>query len=118
MKRVRIEYFDQNESFRSFMPRRGAIVGMFRDLSGDKDWTLVRLDESFEWQLKVGEPYQFRLLHIDHFLIKSRWSDHSIGDTEPTSVFVLLVEKDSMPQGNAIDVSKYVRAVWGTCYSE
>ena len=118
MKRVRIEYDDQNESFRSVLPRRGAIVGIFWDRSDNKDWALVHLDEPFEWQLRVGEPYQFRLLHIDHFLIKSRWSDHAIGDTEPTSVFVLLVERGFVPQGSVIEVRKYVHVVWGMCHSE
>ena len=66
---------------------------MLRDLSGDRDWALVRLDEPFEWQLKVREPYQFRILDIDHFLIKSRWSDHSIGDAQPTSVLSFWLRK-------------------------
>jgi hypothetical protein len=54
MDRVRIEYFDQNESFREVLPKSGTIVGRFGEASGTQDWALVRLDEPFDWQLKVG----------------------------------------------------------------
>lgn len=91
---------------------------MFQDLSGNRDWALVYLDEPLEWQLKVGEPFQFRLACIDHFLIKSRWQDHRIGDAAPTSVFILLVEKGELPQTDNFDVRKYVHVAWGMCSSE
>jgi hypothetical protein len=45
MDRVHIEYADQNESFRTNLPRRGTITHILYDPSTGKPWTLITLDE-------------------------------------------------------------------------
>lgn len=115
MTRVRIEYFDQNEGFRPFLPRRGSVAGKLQSLAGD-DWDLVCLDEPFEMQ--IVRLFQFKPIRVNRFLIRSRWPGRSVGDSEPTSVFILLVEEGALLHGDAVDIEKYEHAAWGMCHTE
>ena len=118
MQRVRIEYADQNESFRETLPRRGSVVRTLQDTSTGRDWTLVRLDEPFEWQNKIGEPFQFRLLKVDHLLLAPRWVGVNIDGPEPAAVFINLVEEDRVPRGDALNILEYVQISWGMCHTD
>ena len=118
MLRVRIEYVDQNESFGKVLPRRGTIVRTFRETSTGKEWSLLRLDEPFEWQHKIGEPFQFRVLKVDHLLVASRWIGVNIGGPEPAAVFIALVDEGFVPSGEALDIRQYVFIAWGMCHME
>lgn len=117
-RRLRIEYADQNEEFARYLPRVGAVEREFRDTTGGGPWFLVRLEEPFEYQLRSGDLFQYRLTHVDAFLIRSRWEGHEVGDRDGVSVFVLLVERDRPPVGDEIDVHNFVHIAWGTCRPE
>lgn len=117
-RRVRIEYADQNDEFASMLPRSGVLAGAYRDIQGNSDWYLLSLDEPFDYQMKVGEPFQFRLVRVDHFLIRSRWADHPIGAAEPTSVFILLVDDSQASVPDSFDPALYVHIAWGTAVTE
>lgn len=118
VRRVRIEYFDQNEEFSRFLPRSGEVVGTRTDVFGNNDWLLVRLDDLLEYQMKVGDPFQFRLVCSDHFLIRSRWPKIPIRAGEEPSVFILLVEASESSVPDRFDPSSYIKAAWGTCVVE
>ena len=96
-KQFLVEYSDQNESFARFLPRVGQVVRDFSDNVGNGGWYLLELNQPFDYQVKVGDPFQFRGTTITHFLIRSRWQGHALGGSEPVSVFVLLVENGSVP---------------------
>jgi len=113
--RILVEYSDQNESFAQFLPRAGHVIRNFDETAGNSGWYLLELDQPFEYQIKVGEPYQFRGTTITHFLIRSRWQGYALGGPEPVSVFVLLVENGSIPAHGPIDVKNYFHAAWGMC---
>ena len=89
--RVRIEYFDHSEHMASILPRQGNIIRQLQAENNVNDWFLVELDEPFEYQIKVAEPFTFRILNCDRILIRSRWKGKRIGDKKPTSVFILLI---------------------------
>ena len=72
MTRVRLEYFDQNESFAPCLPREGAILKRVATSNVD-DWYLVELDQPIEYQIKIGDPYKYKLVETSHLLIRSRW---------------------------------------------
>jgi hypothetical protein len=59
--RLRVEYADQNESFASYLPRTGQTVRSFTSDKGTVGWLLLRLDEPFEYQLKVGDGFRLRI---------------------------------------------------------
>jgi hypothetical protein len=113
--RLRVEYFDQNEEFAPYLPRVGVVSRVFKDSSGVGEWLLLDLEEPLEYQLKVGEPFQFRLARVDAFLIRSRWQDKEVGDSDGTSVFILLVEEGRHPVNGEINPESYVRIAWGMC---
>jgi len=98
-QRLRIEYADQNEAFAPLLPRSGVLARTYSDTHGNAGWSLLRLDEPFEYQLKVGEPLKFRLLHVAHFLVRSRWAGYPIGEKEPTAVSILLVDGTAILRG-------------------
>jgi len=111
--RLRIEYDDHNELFAKQLPRSGSASGTYFDASGVGPWILVDLDEPLQYQLKVGEPFQFRALQVDAFLVRSRWQGKEVGDPDGTSVFILLVEEGRHPTGSVIDPKAYFHVAWG-----
>jgi len=117
-ERIRIEYADQNEAFTPLLPRSGVVERGYSDREGNTDWCLVTLDEPFDFQLKIGEPFRFRLAHIAQLLIRSRWVGCTIGDKEPTPVFVLLVDDTQVPVQDPFDMALYVHIAWGTAVAE
>ena len=118
IQRVRVEYDDQNEAFASMLPRSGELVGRYGDVHGNSDWFRVRLDTPLEYQEKVGEPYQFRLLNVTDFLIRSRSATHALGTADSVPVFILLVNASQKPVPNPFDPSAYVHVAWGLCMVE
>ena len=113
---VNIEYFDQNDSFASLLPRRGTIVRQLRSEKGVDDWFLIRIDDPFDYQ--INNPNSFSLLHCENILIRSRWKGYKIGETEPTSVFILLIPDDNLLNNEVIKVEQFYHIAWGMCYSE
>jgi hypothetical protein len=78
----------------------------------------MKLDDPFDYQSKVGEPFQFRLVHVEHFLLRSRWAGYAVGAPEPTSVFVLLVHESHAEVADPFDPAAYVHVAWGMCFAE
>ena len=116
--RLRIEYFDQNDSFATFLPRLGTIV---RQVAGEKkvkDWSLVELDEPFEYQIQNQNSFTSTLLNCEYFLIRSRWKGYKIGDDEPTSVFILLIKDFSLLKNEPIKVEQFYHVAWGMCHTD
>jgi hypothetical protein len=110
---ITVEYFDQNESFKSFLPRSGRLVREVSLEDWGVGWYLLELDEPFDYQHKVAEPYVFRELHITHLLIKSRWEGFDLGGSEPTSVFVLLIPEVTVLERSNISSKDFIHVCWG-----
>jgi hypothetical protein len=89
--KIKIEYFDQNESFKEFLPRTGEVIQQLTDEYDNKNWFLVKLDAPFEYQLKTGDYFQFKLIKCKKLLIRSRIKDEEIDSSGGTSVFILLI---------------------------
>lgn len=75
-------------------------------------WLLIQLDESFNYQHKIAEPYVFKEIRIGCLLIKSRWEQLTIGEA-PTSVFVLLVLDTSVLETQRMSSKDFIHACWG-----
>ncbi|MBF0103898.1 MAG: hypothetical protein HQM16_01110 [Deltaproteobacteria bacterium] len=116
MTRIRLEYFDQNEDFASCLPRVATVLKRIATSNVD-DWYHVELDQPIEYQIKVGDPYRYRVVETNHLLIRSRWTDHPIGDIEPTSVFIVLVEREQFPLVTPLQIEKYHHVAWGMCHT-
>ena len=113
--RVQIEYLDHNEAFAPYLPRTGTVRRELRSTNGVGPWFLVDLDEPLEYQLKIGEPFRFRLARVNALLIRSRWEGKGIEDPDGTSVFILLVEESQHPSADVVDTNDYVHIAWGMC---
>jgi hypothetical protein len=68
--------------------------------------------------MKIGEPFQFKLLFIDRFLIRSRWIGYEVEASEPTSVFILILEDLQAEPTDGFDPAAYVQVAWGICKRE
>jgi len=113
--RVAIAYADQNEAFAPFLPRVGTVVTQISDKHGNPDWLLVDIDDAFDYQVKIGEPFRFKLMSVTHFLVRSREEGAVAGGPGAVSVFVLLVEQKMLPIEGPIDPRDYIHVCWGTC---
>lgn len=111
--KINIGYQDQNESFAKFLPRNGQIIQQLTDEYGNSDWFLVKLDESFEYQLKTGDNSQFKLISCDKFLIRSRWKNQRVDSQEGTSVFIMLIPDELKLMNTPIRIDDYVHIAWG-----
>ena len=103
---LRIEYSDHNEAFSSIFPRFGKITGKYK-IKSERDWYLIKLDKSFE----------YNGINNTHILIRYRWEKHEIGEDLPTSVFVLLIPDLSLLSDDVLDIKYFHLAVWGMAYT-
>ena len=85
--RLRVEYFDQNESLAASLPREGRVERELQFTDSRGPWFLVKLDAPLSYQ---GSPYS-------RLLLMSRWDGVPVGGNEPTSAFVLLVPQGVVP---------------------
>lgn len=115
---IRIEYFDQNEEFSRFLPRTGKIIQQLIDEHGHSNWFLVKLDSPFEYQLKAGDNFQFRLINCDKLLIRSRWKDQEINLQKKTSVFIMLIPDEKNLLTVPIKINEYIHIAWGKAMIE
>ncbi len=116
--RVRIEYEDQNEAFSRCLPASG---GLARRLNADNDprpWWVVALDEPIEYQLKVGGPFQYRLVTARELVIGSRARDQEVGEHQTVAVHILLPLSDGATVGDRLRTSDFYHAAWGVCHRE
>jgi hypothetical protein len=116
-QQITVEYLEHNDSFKSLLPRSGRIVREMSLTDWDGGWNLLQLDESFDYQHKIAEPYVFKNIHVTHLLIKSRWEGFAIGAAEPTSVFVLLVPDPSICVDGNASSKDFIHVCWGTAHT-
>lgn len=83
-----------------------------RAIGGADNWYLVQLDEPFEYQKKVGEPYTFKLLRHDKVLIRSRWEGHEVGEPSETSVFLLLPPWNFSDEDDSFETGRCEHVAW------
>jgi len=115
--RVRIEYLDQNESFARYLPLSGRATRTLLESDGRR-WWVVELDQSFGYQHLVKAPFQFRQIQVSEIVIGNRWQGHEVGESEPTSVHILLPLVDSATAGNTLRPDDFQAVAWGTCHAE
>jgi hypothetical protein len=113
--RIRVEYFDQHETFATFLPRSGVVDRRLASEHAD-NWYLLRLDDPFDFQVSVDE-FNYRNIHNSHFLIRSRWQGHEIGDAEPTAVFILLIPDMALLDESPIDLEACRHIAWGMAHT-
>ena len=103
-QRFRLEYYDQNERFRSILPREGEIAREI-ELAGWKGkWFVLALDRPLEYDNRDHR----------HALIASRWVDHEVGEPDGVSVFVLLPRDKSALEESTPPHTAFDHVVWGT----
>jgi hypothetical protein len=99
--RLQLDYFDQNESFGSLLPRSGTVERFLKSSDGGT-WALFRFDNAIE----------YRNRRYDQCLLKSRWEGFDIGSKDETSVFILLVD-DGQDVPEQFEVKSYFHVAWG-----
>jgi len=116
-QQITVEYFDQNETFKSLLPRSGHLVRELSLTDWGAGWNLLQLDEPFDYQHKVAEPYVFKNIHITHLLIKSRWEGFAIDGDQPASVFVLLVPDPLICGDENVSSKDFIHVCWGMVHT-
>ncbi len=99
--RLRLEYFDQNESFAPLLPRMGS-VERFVQSRDSRRWVLLRFDEALE----------YKNCNYARCLLQSRWKGYEIAGEEMTSVFILLVG-DEQDVSEGFEVKDFYHVAWG-----
>ena len=103
--KIRLEYFDQNESFARELPVSGTAQEVAAR-NGEGTWHLLSLER----------PVAYGGAKYDRLLITSRWAGHSVGESEPTSVFVRLVPPgQEVAPGFAIE--GFPGVAWGMAHA-
>ncbi len=100
--RLRIDYYDQNAAFEKLLPRSGTVDRTVASTNSLLTWYLVRLDD----------PVQYEGSLFDRLLIASRWQGRSVGEPEPTSVFILIVPIGT-EVGQGFNTSEFAHVLWG-----
>ncbi|MFA5340033.1 MAG: hypothetical protein WC317_07815 [Candidatus Omnitrophota bacterium] len=113
-KKIKIEYYDQNEDFAKYLPKTGVIAKQLIDEYRNNDWFLVKIDEPFEYQLKIGENYQYKLIECKNMLIRSRIKNEDIDSPNGTSVFIMLIPDESKLSNNPIKIKDFIHIALGS----
>ena len=106
---------EPDEGFTDCLPRSGTVENRIREDVTGVDWHVVKLDEPVEYQMKIGEPYQYRLVRSDYLLIRSRWQGHDVGMDEPTSVHILLPLREQVTKQGILDLKDVCHVGWARC---
>jgi hypothetical protein len=101
---LRVEYFDQNFSFASCLPRDGKAVRVLKSLENNLDWYLIRLNR----------PVEYENIQYSHFLLASRHKGCYIGDNKPVDVFILLVPSTHVNITDGFSFKQFNLVAWGT----
>jgi hypothetical protein len=101
--RVWLEYFDQNSYFEEvFTPQYGTIIRQFDGGEGRDDWYLVKLEQ----------PFGYMQFDVEHLVISSRWRGESVGQSTPTSIFVVLApQPEKLTEPFEVDRDLFI--AWG-----
>jgi hypothetical protein len=116
--RLRIEYFDQNASFERCLPVTGQGMRVLKSVSDARSWWVVQLDKPLEYQLRVGEPYQYRLLRVRDIVIGTRLEGQQVGEASPAHVHIYLPLSEGATDGPDMNASLFYHAAWGTSSTE
>lgn len=116
--RVRIEYADHNEGFAASLPVTGRLARPLFASDDPRPWWVVDLDDTIEYQLKIGDPYQFRLVQSGELVIGTREQNRAIGGSEPTHVHILLPLRADATEGSDLRVEEFYHVAWGVCRRE
>jgi len=104
--RLRIEYGDHNTEFEKLLPRLGTV-----------ERTVPAADSKLTWHLlKLDEPIQYNGATIDRFMVAARWKGTSVGDAEPTSVFILVVPANA-EVGHNFSTGQFDHVAWGMAHA-
>lgn len=98
-----LSYFDQNENYKAFLPRTGAIVKRLHTENVD-NWFLLRLDE----------PFRYAGVNNKQLLIRSRWHGVEIGDEDDVSVFIVQIPDSNVIEGESVRIRQEDLVAWGT----
>ena len=111
--KLSVGYYDQNESFKQYLPRSGSITRQISLDDWGDDWFVFALDEPFEYQLKIAEPFRFRAIRVDHFLVRSRWVGYPIGESDQAALFILLDPENRVQQQQRFSSKDFIHICWG-----
>ena len=113
--RVKIEYADQNEGFASCLPVTGQLSHILNTDNDPRPLWVVDLDTPLEYQLKVGEPHEYRLITTHQLVIGSRAEGEDIGSRQSAAVHILLPLVNSATLGQRLRTPEFYHAAWGMC---
>jgi hypothetical protein len=115
--RVVLTEFEGRQLFNEQLPLSGAIEREIVSLDGNR-WSLLALDHPFDYQVQDAQTKAFRGFEVKRLLIRSRWAGYSVGDSEPTSVFVLIAGDDAQFEEEKIDPKTFYFDAWAMCSNE
>ncbi len=97
-QRLKLEAYECDADFSQLLPRDGVIEDRLEAGNGVKDWYLVRLDESFE----------FEGVKHTHVLIRARRPEVRLKDPGESSVFILLMRDEMAGLSEPIDIRQFI----------
>ena len=99
--RIRLEY--EGEGLKSYLPIDGSITAEITG-PGDLTWAVVQLDKPMEYQLQVGQPYQYRLVRAATLFIRARHVGLETGRSMEASVHVLIPLREEVLSKREFDL--------------
>ncbi len=112
--RITLSEDEGRKLFQEQLPLSGTVERVYKgELTNP--WCLLSLDNGFDYQIQDEESKEFRGFVVSKLLIRSRWQGYSIGSREPTSVFVLIAEDESLFEEESIDPKSFHFESWAMC---
>lgn len=107
--RITLEYFDQNESFGAFFPRKANVIKEFKSALSGKQWLLLELEEPFIYDM----PNEFgnHKLKNTHLLISARHEGDTLGNSEFHAHVVLVPDLPDLHQ-DIVEIDKSLHVAW------
>jgi hypothetical protein len=114
--RVTLTEFEGRQLFNEQLPLTGVVEREITSIDGNR-WSLLLLDRPFDYQVQDKVTKAFKGFEVWRLLIRSRWADHFVGDTKPTSVFVLIAGEERLFE-DRFDPKNFYFDAWAMCENE
>jgi len=110
--RMKLTYLDQAENLKYLFPIEGLLLSQYYSSNGTTGFYRFNLDNPPQIQLKINEPFGFKLIIPHYFVIRSKEHNKILEKDNGVSVHVFIPVNKSFDLKNGFNLESLWHATW------